>query len=88
MKKGIEVWPDWDITGRWILNIRKKRGKLTLDEIREAAMEYEQDLYLLPLNCMPDTWFDGWDGGDDEGDAVQLYRSDALRREAEDAAGI
>lgn len=87
MKKGIEVWPDWDSTGRWVLNIRKKRGKLTLDEIREAAMEYEQDLYLLPLNCMPDTWFDGWDGGD-EGDTVQLYRSDALRREAEDAAGI
>ena len=87
MKKGIEAWADYDISGRWILNIRKKRGKLTLDEIREAAMEYEQDLYLLPLNCMPDTWFDGWDGGD-EGDMVQLYRSDALRREAEDAAGI
>lgn len=87
MKKCIEVWPDYDISGRWVLNIRKKRGKLTLDEILEAAMEYEQDLYLLPLNCMPDTWFDGWDGGGD-GDMVQLYRSDALRREAEDAAGI
>ena len=87
MKKGIEVWPDYDISGRWVLNIRKKRGKLTLDEIREAAMEHEQDLYLLPLNCLPDTWFDGWDG-DSDGDMVQLYRSDALRREAEDAAGI
>lgn len=87
MKKGIEVWADWDISGRWILNIRKTRGKLTLEEIREAAMEYEQDLYLLPLNCMPYTWFDGWDGGD-EGNIVQLYRSDALRREAEDKVGI
>lgn len=87
MKRGIEVWADYDISSRWVLNIRKQRGKLTLDEIREAAMEYEEDLYLLPLNCIPETWFDGWNG-DGEGDMVQLYRSDALRREAEDAAGI
>lgn len=87
MKKGIEAWSDWDISGRWILNIRKTRGKLTLEEIREAATEYEEDLYLLPLNCMPDTWYDGW-GYEDSGDCVTLYRSDALRREAEDKVGI
>lgn len=87
MKKGIEVQQDYDYGRRWVLKIIKKKGKLTLDEIREAAMEYEQDFYLLPLNCMPETWYDGWSDGE-EGDCVLLYQSTALRQEAEDRVGL
>ena len=87
MKKGIEVWPDYDRTGRWVLNIEKKRGKLTLEDIEAAAKEYEEDVYLLVINCLEVC--DGVQFDEDpEGERVQLYRSDSLRRDYEDAAGI
>lgn len=42
-KKGIEVWSDYDRQGVWTLHIKKARGKLTLEEIQDVCMEYEQD---------------------------------------------
>ena len=52
MKKGINVWPDYDRQGNWMLCVGKKRGKLSLDEIKQAAQEYELDIYALFLDCM------------------------------------
>lgn len=40
MKKGIDVYPDRDGAGNWFLRVTKKRGKLTIDEIREAVTQY------------------------------------------------
>lgn len=37
MKKGINAWADYDRQGNWTLCIGKKRGKLSLDEIKQAA---------------------------------------------------
>ena len=37
MKRGIEVWSEYDRTGRWCLRAKKARGRFTLDEVREAA---------------------------------------------------
>lgn len=82
MKKGIEVYPDYDAGNRWKLVIEKKRGKLTLDEIREAAREYEYDYYLLVLDCFHDQ-------NDEQyyyyetplGDKVELYRTEILNEE-------
>ena len=41
-KKGIETEPGYDKAGRWCITIRKKRGRLTLDEIRQAAREWRK----------------------------------------------
>ena len=76
MKKGIEVWTDYDLAGIWKLNIQKKRGQLTLDEIREACTEYEQDFYLLVIKAMDDDISQYYDIDDLSGDYVQLYRAD------------
>lgn len=80
MKKGIEVWSDYDKTGQWILNIKKSRGRLTLDEIRDACMEYEQDFYMLVIVAMDREVGQYYDLDDLEGDFVTLYRADDFFR--------
>ena len=50
MKKGINAWADYDRQGNWTLCVGKKRGKLSLDEIKQAAQEYELDIYALFLD--------------------------------------
>lgn len=74
MKKGLEVWTDYDENGRWYLAIEKKKGRLTLDEIREAAMEWEQDFYALIVEAVDkeSQCYYNWDF---EGDFVRLYRA-------------
>lgn len=73
MKRGITCESKYDNAGNWMLVIRKKKGKLTMDEIREAAMEYEGDYYGLVLKCIEE---DGLQYYDDDlnGDAAELYR--------------
>lgn len=80
VKKGIEVWPDWDSSGTWRLNIKKKRGTLSLDEIREIAMEYEQDIYALIIKAIDldmEQYFDDVDAGD----YITLYSATDFFRE-------
>ena len=72
MKKGIEVYTEFDPQGHCVLVIRKQRGKLTLEEIREAATEYEQDYYGLVLKCI-DEDMDQYYDDDLLGDAAELY---------------
>lgn len=76
MKRGIEVWPDYDPTGQWVLKIRKKRGTLTLEEIKEACTEYEQDFYMLVIRAMDEDISQYYTVDDLEGDFVILYRAD------------
>lgn len=74
--KNIEVWTDYDPTGQWTLHIRKKRGKLSLEEIRQTCMDYEQDFYMLVI-CAMDRDMDQYYEVDDlSGDYVTLYRAD------------
>lgn len=80
VKKGIKVYTDYDQDGRWRLNIKKQRGKLTLDEIREAAREWEYDYYLLVLDCYHDP--DDCQLGDEPVEEwAQLYRTSLLYEE-------
>ena len=51
LSRNIDVWSGHDQTGEWVLYVGKKRGKLSLDEIREAAESYETDFYVLVLDC-------------------------------------
>lgn len=83
MKKGIEVYPDYDKSGRWMLVIEKKRGKLTLDEIKGAAREHEWDFYLLLLDCFHDECDDEQYTAPAVGDRAILYRTDLFYEEGE-----
>lgn len=71
--QNIEVWPDHDPAGIWTLNIRKKRGKLTLDEIQKACTDYEQDFYMLVICAMDRDMDQYYDTEDLRGDYVTLY---------------
>lgn len=58
MKKGINVWSDYDRQGNWTLCVGKKRGKLSLDEIKQAAQEYELDIYIRQFLHTEQRWHD------------------------------
>lgn len=73
--KNIEVWTDYDRQGVWCLHVKKKRGRLTLDEITQACMDYEQDFYLLVVCAMDKEVGQYYEVDDLEGDYVTLYRA-------------
>ena len=75
-KKCIEVWTDYELQRVWTLHIQKKRGRLTLEEITEACMDYEQDFYMLVICAMDRDVGQYYDTDDLEGDYVTLYRAD------------
>lgn len=76
MKKGIEVYTDYDQRGIWTLHIAKKKGKLTLEDIIESCTEYEQDFYMLVIKAMDEEIGQYYLTDDLEGDFVTLYRAD------------
>lgn len=80
MKRGIEVWQDHDLAGNWVLHIKKARGTLSIEEIRQAAMEYEQDFYMLVIKAL-DMDMDQYYMTDDlDGDYVTLYSANDFFR--------
>ena len=81
--KNIEAHADYDKSGRWVLIIEKKRGRLSLEEIRETAREWELDYYLLLLDCFHDTDDVQYYYEPPRGDSVMLYRTDLFYEEGE-----
>ena len=73
--KKIETWTDYDRAGHWQLHIKKTRGKLTLDEITEAAMTYDEDFYMLVIKAMSGCMDQYYETDDLDGDYVTLYRA-------------
>ena len=53
---------------------RKAKGKFTLDEIIEAAKEWEEDYYAVIVKAMSDETAQYYDD-DLDGDCVTLYRA-------------
>ncbi len=80
MKKTVEVEQAFDATGHCVYIVRKARGKLTLDEIREAMTEYEQDYYGLVLKCMDEDMGQYYDD-DLMGDVAELYSIESILEE-------
>ena len=76
MRQNIEVWTDYDRIGQWTLHIKKRKGKLTLDEIQKACMDWEQDFYMLVIKAMDGDIGQYYDTDDLDGDYVTLYRAD------------
>lgn len=74
MKKGTTVEDGYDVEGRWHLKLRKVKGKFTLDEIIEAAKEWEEDYYAVIIKAMGDETAQYYDD-DLDGDYVTLYRA-------------
>ena len=75
-KSNFEIWTDYDRQGLWTLNIKKKRGKLSLDEITEICIDFDQDFYLLVIKAMDFDTEQYYDVEDMNGDFVTLYRAD------------
>jgi len=74
MKKGIEVRSDYDRSGKHCLRISKAKGKFSLDEIIDAAREYEEDIYVIAIKAVSEensSYFPEIDNGD----FVTLYRA-------------
>lgn len=75
MKKGISVELVSDSSGMHY-RVRKERGKLTLDDIRDTMKEYEEDYYALIIKCMDDDYAGYFDDDIPEGDIADLYRAE------------
>lgn len=71
MKKGIEVTMEHDCTGKMFLKVTKVKGQLTLDEITDAAREYEQDIYGLIIRALDEDTAQYY--YEAPGDCVELY---------------
>lgn len=80
MSKNIETWFDYDSTGQWQLHIKKKRGKLTLDEITEACTRYDEGFYMLCIKAISAEYGQYYDTEDLDGDFATLYRADDFFR--------
>lgn len=76
MPKNIEAWSDYDPNGQWCLKIKKKRGKLTLDEITQACIEWDEDFYMLVIKAMCAEVGQYYETDDLDGDFVTLYRAE------------
>lgn len=76
MKRGIEVWSDYDPAGVWCLKVKKARGKFTLDEIIDACKEYEEDFYMISIKAMDEDISQYYTVDDFDGDFVTVYRAD------------
>ena len=74
MKKGTTIESGYDASRRWWLKLRKAKGKFTLDEIIEAAKEWEEDYYAVIIKAMSDEVAQYYDD-DLDGDCVTLYRA-------------
>lgn len=79
MKKGIEIWSDYDKTGRWHLNIKKEKGKFNLAELREILREWEWDFYLILVDAYTDE--EPQFAEMPKGDFVKVYRTDLFMEE-------
>lgn len=75
MRKGTEIWSDYDRAGRWCLDLKKQKGRFTVDEVQEALAEYGEGWYMLLLHC-------GGEAGDDfavgQGDFLQAYPAEEV----------
>lgn len=80
MKKGIEMHGYYDVNDRWCLTIAKKKGKLSIDEIKEVLREYDEDYYLLVIDAISDMDFQ-FDELPFQGDIVELYKIDSLTKQ-------
>ena len=73
MKKGIKVVDKFDPAGWMYKRITKARGKLTIDEIRQAIIDSgDEGYYAVILKCMDDDMSQYYDD-DLPDDAVDAY---------------
>ena len=77
LKKGLSTEGTWDPDGNFCLKVRKERGKLTLEDIRQAAMDHEEDYYFLVMKCMNEDMSQYYED-DLEGDVAELYRAEKI----------
>ena len=82
-KTKIEVHSDFDDSDNVIYIVEKAKGRLTIEEIKKALKEYEEDFYFLLIDCLhdEDECYQGWNEDIDDknkGDRVIAYPADRL----------
>ena len=80
MSKYISYEPCYEADGQFCLKIHKSRGTLTLEEIEEAARSFDEDCYLLRLNCMDNTNCSQDFGEEPTAHTVRLYRMEDFEK--------
>ena len=50
----IEVHADYDESDNIIYVVEKAKGRLSIEEIKKALKEYEEDFYFLLIDCLHD----------------------------------
>ena len=77
MKRGISVTYEHDESGRCCYDVRKARGKLTIDEVEDALRERaDYDYYALIAKAFDEDstqYFFSIDGREPQGDYVRCY---------------
>lgn len=66
-----------DVSGNPVIVIRKKRGVLSVEEIRREAMKCGQGYYMMVMKCVDEDMSQYYDD-DLKGDAVELYEADTF----------
>ena len=79
----IEVHADYDESDNIIYVVEKAKGRLSIEEIKKALKEYEEDFYFLLIDCLHDEdgCYQGWNEEIDDKnkcDRVIAYPADRL----------
>lgn len=82
-RRDIEVYPSYDRNGDPLLYIEKRRGRLTLEEIRTAARDWDEDVYALLIDARNEDEGQCF-GEDPQSDCVKLYRAEQFFRRDHD----
>ncbi len=77
MKRGISVEQFYDLQGHSAYRIRKEKGTLTLEEIKQALTERDSDYYFLVMKCMDDDTAQYYDD-DIMPDTVEAYSAQTV----------
>ena len=83
MKKTIETWTEWWGLGgehtTLVLVIKKKKGKLTREEVKEACMNYEWTYWLELIDGRGADEGDGYFMENDDGDYAYCMYMDSAK---------
>lgn len=80
MNENIEVYSDYDLDGRWVLKVRKKKGKFTLDEITEVAKNWIEGVYAVIIRAL-DLGEEQYGEKKSSGDYIELYDAEKFFNE-------
>lgn len=81
LSKRIHVCPDYDSDSNACYVVTKEKGRLSLNEVRQALREYECDYYFLLADCFHEENEEPQFSYEQSGDVIIAYpASDMFKR--------